>query len=177
MPIDFSKKDTRVFNLTERGELKKILIISGASESLKDKKVAERQISGVHQTPLFYKKAHLPLETKIEYYDSGSSGSQITIIGKFKNTVVGASALGKLEKSSEEVGKEASMNFLQETKNPVAVDSRMADQILPYIALFTKSAKIKVSKITNHTETNIWVIEKFKKGKFEIDGNLIKGYG
>ena len=186
-PINFFQK-AKEFNLTKRGELKKILIISGASNSLRERKVAERQLSGAHQTPLFYKKAHLPLETKIEYYDSPSAGSQVTIIGEFENSVLGTSILGKPEKSSEEVGKEAAMKFLKETKGKNALDSHLTDQILPYLAIFTKSAKIVTSEITKHTKTNTWVIEKFTqyqnkisgagfiKGKFEIEGNLIKWY-
>ena len=174
-PINFSQK-TKEFNLTKRGELKKILIISGASNSLKERKVAERQLNGAHQTPLFYKKAHLPLETKTEYYESFSPESQLTIIGKFENTIIGTSVLGKPDKSSEEIGWEAAMNFLKETMGETVVDSHLADQILPYIAFFIKSAKITTSEITEHTKTNIWVIEKFIKGKFDIDGNLIKWY-
>lgn len=163
-------------DLKERGELKRILIISGASESLKERKVAERQLGGLHQTPLFYKKAHLPIESKIEYYNSFSDGSQITIIGEFEKSILGSSALGKIGKSSEEVGKEAGLNFLRETKENSAVDSFLADQILPYIAFLTKKAEIKASFITSHTKTNAWIIEKFLKGKFEIDKNLIKWY-
>lgn len=164
------------FNLIERGKLKKILIISGASASLKEKKVAERQISGVHQTPIFYKKVHLPIETKIEYYDSFSNGSQITIVGEFERSLIGASSLGKIGKSSEEVGREAGMSFLKEVKEEAVVDSHFADQILPYVSLFALKAEIKSSFITEHTKTNAWVIEKFLDGKFEFDKNFIKWY-
>ena len=38
-----SPSKLKALNLVERGQLKKILVISGAPESLKDKKVAERQ--------------------------------------------------------------------------------------------------------------------------------------
>lgn len=171
-PIKFSQK-VKEFNLIERGELKKILIISGASEVLKEKKVAERQLSGAHQTPLFYKKAHLPIKTRVEYYDSPLAGSQVTIVGQFENSILGTSILGKPEKSSEEVGREAAMEFLEETKGENTLDSHLSDQILPYIAIFTKSAKIKTSKVTEHLKTNIWVIEKFIKGKFKIKDNII----
>ncbi|PIU42678.1 MAG: RNA 3'-phosphate cyclase [Parcubacteria group bacterium CG_4_9_14_0_2_um_filter_35_11] len=171
-PLEFSQKITK-FSFKDRGELKRILVISGASEFLKKRKVAQRQITGAKQTPLFYHKAKLPIETKIEYYDTLSPGSQMTIIGEFENTVLGASALGRLLKSSEEVGKEAAMEFLKETRKPVALDSHFSDQILPYIALFTKSAKLTTSEITQHTKTNIWVIEKFIRGNFQVKDNVI----
>ena len=37
----------------------------------------------------------------------------------------------------------------------------------------TKKSQISVSDITNHCKTNIWVIEKFFEGNFEIENNLI----
>jgi len=172
IPLEFSQKISN-FSFKSRGELKRILVISGASEFLKKKKVAERQISGAKQTPLFYHKAKLPIETKIEYYDTLGPGSQMTIIGEFENTILGASALGKILKSSEEVGREAAMEFLKETRKDLSFDSHFSDQVLPYLALLTKSAKITTSEITQHTKTNIWVIEKFIRGKFTAKENII----
>ncbi|MCD6500589.1 RNA 3'-terminal phosphate cyclase [bacterium] len=157
-------------NLTERGSLKKITIISGASEFLKEKKVAERQIAGVKEV---LGKFKLPIEERLEYYKTQSPGSQINLVGHFENTTIGVDNLGKLGKSAEEVGKETAKNFLQEGKSNAPLDKHMADQILPFMALSSKKSQIMVSEITNHCKTNIWVIEKFLEGKFEIKGNLI----
>lgn len=173
LPLGVFRKITKPFLFENRGELKKILIISGASDSLKEKKIAEKQISGVRQTPLFCKKAGLPIETKTEYYDTLSQGSQITIIGDFEKAVIGADSFWRLGQGAEEVGKEAAMDFFKEAKADFSLDKYLCDQILPYIALLTKSARLKTSKITEHTKTNIWVIEKFIKGKFEIKENMI----
>ena len=173
LPLGIFKKITKPILLESRGGLKRILVISGASQFLKEKKVAEKQISGVHQTPLFCKKAKLPIETKIEYYDISSFGSQVTIIGDFEKSVIGASAFGRIGKSPEEVGKEAAMDFFEEAKADFSLDKHLCDQILPYVALLAKSAKLKTSKITKHAKTNIWVIEKFIAGKFEIKENTV----
>jgi len=172
-PPVISQKIITPLSLEKAGKLGRILIISGAADSLRERKVAERQISGTRQTPLFFKKADLPIEKKFEYYDTLSPGSQITIIAEFENTVLGVSNLGKSQKSSEEVGKEAAMEFLKETMKGAALDKHLCDQILPYIAFLAKTAKITASEITQHARTNIWVIEKFVKGKFKIEGKTI----
>jgi len=52
------------------------------------------------------------------------------------------------------------------------VDHHLADQILKYMALVPIS-KIKTSKITNHTKTNIYVIEHFLGKTFELKENII----
>ena len=157
-------------NLTERGALKKILLISGASNQLKDKKVAERQVAGVRE---ILGKLKLPIEEKIEYYETLCPGSQICLIAEFNNTIIGADNLGKLGKKAEDVGRETASELLEEQKFEVCLDRYLTDQILPYLALAEEKSSVTVSEITGHCKTNIWVIEKFKDGKFKTEGNLI----
>ena len=161
-------------NLIERGNFKKILVISGASESLKNKKVAERQIAGVREV---LGKLKLPIEEKIEYYSVQSPGSQICLICEFENTVIGTDNLGKLGKRAENVGKEAALELLKEQKSGACLDKHLADQILLYLALASGKSQVTVSEITNHCKTNAWVIEKFLKGKFEINPHTKFGVG
>jgi len=157
-------------NLVKRGNLKNILIISGASEFLKPKKVAERQLIGTRE---ILGKLNLPIEEKIGYYQTQCPGSQICLIANFENTVIGTDNLGKLGKRAEDVGKEAALELLKEQKSEACLDKHLTDQILPYIALAKGKNKITVSEITNHCKANIWVIEKFLEGKFETKDNLI----
>jgi len=169
-------------NMTGRGPLKKLSAISGASESLRDpagvasrpygagKKVAERQIAGVKE---ILGKLKLPLEEKVEYYDTSCPGSQIFLAAEFENTVIGADNLGKLGKSAEDVGKEAALELLKEQRSLACLDKYLADQILPYLALAENKSSVTVSEITEHCQTNIWLIEKFLEGKFKTKDNLI----
>ncbi len=157
-------------NLTERGSLKKILVISGASNALKEKRAAERQVAGVREV---LGKLKLPTEEKIEYYDTRCPGSQICLVAEFENTVIGTDNLGKLGERAEDVGKESALELLREQKSGACLDKHLADQILPYLALAPGKSQVTVSEITNHCQTNIWVIEKFIDGKLEIKDNLI----
>jgi len=158
--------------LKERGEFKKIKIFSGASESLKDKRVAERQVAGVKEV---IGKLNLRLEEDIQYHNTDCPGSYICLVAEFENTVIGSDNLGKLGKSAEEVGQEAARELLKEQRSGTPLDKHMADQILPYIALANKKSRVAVSEITNHCKTNIWVIEKFLDGQFNIndENNII----
>ena len=171
--VEVTVRQTKLknLNLTERGSLKKIMIISGASEFLKSKKVAERQLMGVREV---LGKLKLPVEEKVEYDPTQCPGSQICLIAEFENTIIGTDNLGKLGKRAEDVGKEAALELLKEEKTNACLDKHLADQILPYIALAKGKSQFTVSKITNHFKTNIWVIEKFLEGTFKIEGNLIK---
>ncbi|MCD6115065.1 RNA 3'-terminal phosphate cyclase [bacterium] len=157
-------------NLVNRGELKNIIILSGASELLRAKRVAERQIKGAKE---ILAKLKLPISEKIEYYQTLSPGSQINIIGYFENTIMGSDNLGKIEKPAEVIGKEAAQEFLRQGLRDSCLDKHLADQILPYMALSDQNSTITVSEITNHCKTNIWVIEKFLPGKFLVKDNKI----
>jgi len=165
-----SPSKLKALNLVERGQLKKILVISGASESLKDKKVAERQISGVREV---LGKLKLPTEQIVEYYYTRCPGSQICLIAEFENTIIGTDNLGKLGKRYEDVGKEAALELLKEERSGACLDKHSTDQILPYLALAEKKSEVTASEITEHCKTNIWVIEKFINGKFEIKNQRI----
>ncbi len=156
--------------LIKRGYLKKILAISGASNCLKNKKVAERQMAGVREV---LGKLKLPTEERIEYCDTLCPGSQICLIAEFENTVIGIDNLGKLDKRAEDVGKEAALELLKEQKSEACLDKYSTDQILPYLALAQGKSQVTYSEITEHSRTNIWVIEKFLDGKFEIEDDLI----
>ena len=158
-------------SLSKRGEFQNILAISGASEFLKDKKVAERQLTGVKE---ILGKLKLPIQEQIEYYQTRCPGSQVCLLVNFENTILGVDNLGKLGKRAEDIGKEAALELLKQQKSNVCLDKHLADQILPYMALLNKKFSVTVSEITNHCKTNAWAIEKFINGKFELKENLIK---
>ncbi|MCD6177690.1 RNA 3'-terminal phosphate cyclase [bacterium] len=161
-------------NLLDRGNLRKISIYSGASELLKERKVAERQIAGVKE---ILGKLKLPIEEFIEYHKTQCPGSNICLVAEFENTVIGADNLGRIGKKAEEIGKEVALDLINQEKSKACLDKHLADQILPYLALAEGKSQVTVSEITNHCKTNIWVIEKFIKGKFEIKENSISWTG
>lgn len=176
-PEGGGKMEVKVFptkikplNLLEKGEFRKIIIFSVASEFLKEKKVAERQIRGAKE---ILSKLKLPIETQIEYAKTDSPGSAICIIAEYENTILGSDNLGKLGMPAEKVGRECAMQILQEEKSGTCLDRFLTDQILIYLALSGQKSQVKISELTSHAKTNLWLIPQFLKGRFEIKGNLI----
>ena len=157
-------------NLLKRGEFKRILAFSGSSELLRGKKVAERQAAGVRE---ILGNLNLPIEKKTEYYQTDCPGNQICLIGEFENTFIAVDVLGKLGKRAEDIGKEVALKLLEEQKSQACLDKYLADQILIYMALANKKSSVSVSEITDRCKTNIWIIEKFLRGNFEIKENFI----
>jgi len=161
----------RALIATKRGELREIRILSSAASILRPRKVAERQIEGASQmlgtVPMFP-------EPRVEYASSVSAGSAVCIVADFETGPIGASALGARGKLAEHVGEEAARQFLAELDSQSCLDRHMADQVLPYMALSDGAGCVTVSEITNHCRTNMWVVEKFFKGRFTIMDHVIR---
>jgi RNA 3'-terminal phosphate cyclase (GTP) len=161
-------------DLTEQGKLIQIKGVSHASVDLEKAKVAERQLKAARS---ILSKYGCPINIRTEYVNTLSPGSAITLwaifskdedeINHIKPIRIGADALGERGKPAEKVGEEAANNLIKEIDSKAPVDSHLADQILPFLAL-TKG-RIKVSEITNHCRTNIYVIEQFLGKVFEIN--------
>lgn len=156
---------------TMRGALKEIRLISSAAAILKQRRVAERQVEGALH-PLA--SAGFTPTTGVEYPQSFSAGSALCIVAEFEGTTIGTSALGARGKLAERVGLEAAEQFLAELDSTACLDSHMADQILPYMALAGGGGCVTVTKMTNHCRTNMWVIEQFLRGRFQVRGQAIR---
>jgi RNA 3'-terminal phosphate cyclase (GTP) len=162
---DLREKGKKI-ELIEQGKLLQIKGVSHASKFLQNANVGERQAKAA-EVILNYLK--VPVDIRIEYCDTLSPGSGIELWGIFSdvNTGIGADVLGERGKRAEDVGKEAGEKFVKEIKSGAAVDSHLADNMIPWLALFY--GKIKVSEITEHCRTNIWICEQFLGKIFEID--------
>jgi RNA 3'-phosphate cyclase len=168
------KNNAPKIDLVEQGNLMQIKGISHASLELQNADVAERQAKSAEVSLSNYK---CPVNIQIQYSKTLSTGSGITLWAIFskqndeidiKNPIMlGADALGEKGKQAEIVGKEAAQNLAAEIESKAPVDIHLADQILSVMAL--AGGKIKTSKITNHSRTNIHTIEKFLGKVFEVD--------
>jgi RNA 3'-terminal phosphate cyclase (ATP)/RNA 3'-terminal phosphate cyclase (GTP) len=159
--------DLKSLWLIERGQLLGIDGISHASVQLENAKVAERQAKAAEN--ILKRDLEIAPMITINYVRAENLGSALELFAKTENSVLGSDALGEIRKRAEEVGKEAAEHVVKTILKNSAVDRHAEDQLLPYMALAEGKSAINVADITNHTRTNIWVIEKFLPVKFEID--------
>ena len=86
--------------------------------------------------------------------------------------LIGSDALGQRGVKAEVVGQQAAQSFLNELKTGAPVDRYQADMLVPYVALADGKSSFFVSELTQHTVTNIHVVEQFLEVKFHIEGDL-----
>lgn len=156
------------FDLTDRGKIKGIRGISHASNHLKDSNVADRQKKAARKP--IWEEFEISPDISTEYVDAACPGSGIQLWIETENSVIGGNALGEKGKPSERVGKEAARDLIDNFSG--TVDRYASDQLLPFLA--AAGGKIKVPEITNHCETNQWVIEKFLDVEFRTEEKIIK---
>tara|TARA_Y100000310_G_C20633456_1_gene789910 strand:- start:680 stop:1723 length:1044 start_codon:yes stop_codon:yes gene_type:complete len=161
-------------HLVEQGALAKVDGIVHVSQALAEKQVGERmaQSAKMHLGGL-----EVPKEIKIEYVDSSSIGTGITLVGKYSSddsftdefnpVILGVDRLGEKNITAEEIGKQCALSLLDAHNSAAPVDKHLGDMLIPFLGLF--GGEIHVEEITNHLKTNIYVVEKFLKKKFKID--------
>ncbi|MBW2997307.1 RNA 3'-terminal phosphate cyclase [Candidatus Woesearchaeota archaeon] len=169
-----NKQEAPQIKMIEQGHLMQIKGVSHASSDLEKAEVAERQARAAKRLLM---KLNIPVNIDATYSSTYSTGSGITLWAVFSkdsddidvmNPIrLGADALGERGKRAEVVGEEAAKNLLGEIGSGSPVDIHMADNLVPFIALF--GGEIKVSKVTDHARTGAYVVEKFLGKCLEID--------
>ncbi len=153
--------------LIEHGKLLDVKVYSIASEDLGGANVADRQVAGFRANV----SAGLPVKEFTNYAKTLSTGSAIYAHALFENCKLACSALGERGKKAEDVGKQCADGLLKEVNSNATVDKHLADQLIPFLGLF--GGEFITSEITEHTKTNIWVVEQFVEKKFRVENNKI----
>ncbi|WP_292380833.1 RNA 3'-terminal phosphate cyclase [Methanosarcina sp. UBA289] len=103
-------------------------------------------------------------QIETQSFEAFSTGSGITLWTGY----IGGSALGKRGLPAERVGKSAADEIIPELRAGASVDTHLADQLIPYMALAGDSS-YTVRELSLHTATNIWITEQFLDVKFKIE--------
>ena len=159
------RKNVSRMQLATQPALDRIEGNSVASVKLEGARVAERQAEGASHILA----KHYPLKIKKVYCHTVSVGTVITLwaVSRQGNVFMGADALGERGRRAEDVGAAAAERLLNLLQSGAAVDSHMADNLIPLMALC--GGEIKTEKITGHIRSNIYICEKFLEVDFRID--------
>jgi len=158
-PIDFRNEE-------EKMKIKGVVNISSLpihiAERIKNSAKREFQIKG------------MDAEIEIEEADALSPGVGVVLWASDGN-ILGSDCLGERGKPAEKVGRDAAISLIEEIEARADIDIRAVDQLLPYMALAGRSS-FRCRKISNHAETEMWLLGKFMGTKFEKkkEGGLIR---
>lgn len=167
------------YELIEVGNLEQIKGIVNCSAELVDSEVGNRILMSAKKA---LQKLDVPVNIRVDYTKTKSIGGEFllwTVYSKNGDAVgpnkviLAFSTLIEKGIRSEEIGIKTAKKLIDEIKLGFGCDEYLADQLIPYMVLLPGSV-ITTSKITNHTKTNIHVVEQFLPVSFEIERNKIK---
>jgi RNA 3'-phosphate cyclase len=149
------------------GNLKSIKGVSVCT-FLADRQVAERQAKAAKD---YLEQNGFKADIQVENDRSNpiQKGSSIVLWAETETgVIIGSDAIGELKKMSEAVGKEAAQRLNTELSVKPTVDICLADMLIPYMALSEEKSVFLVRAVSEHIESNIWLIEKMLNVKFTI---------
>jgi RNA 3'-terminal phosphate cyclase len=149
------------------GKLKSVKGISVCT-FLADRQVAQRQAKTAKEY-----LAQNGYVTDIQAVNDKSNpiqkGSSIVLWAETDTSIIlGADAIGELHIRAEDVGREVAQTLITELAAKPTVDVFLADMLIPYMALAQGKSSFLVNSISEHIESNIWLIEKILNTKFTI---------
>ncbi len=150
--------------IEDRGSLKSLRSISAAGNL--PQSIAERQKRGALEALKTY---GFDIESEVFSVSCIGQGTFFFLLGEFENSISGFSSIGEKGKRAEEVGREAAEEFLKFYQSGASLDKRLADQIVPYLALSNNHSLFSTSEVTEHLLTNVEVIKKFTDADIKIE--------
>lgn len=155
------------FMLENFGKLKSIRGVSVCT-FLADRQVAKRQEISAKEYLLLREYSAI-IEVVNDESNSFQKGSSIALWAETDTgAIIGADAIGELHKTAEAVGKEVAQKLIAELTVEPTVDVFLADMLIPYMALAKGKSAFFCRAISEHIESNIWLMEKILNVKFTI---------
>ncbi len=84
---------------------------------------------------------------------------------------------GKIGRTSENIGKTVAKRLVQDFNLGATLDRYTADQLILYAAIAKGTSKYIIPKMTEHIESNLWLIQKFLNAKYDLQDNLLTIHG
>ena len=143
---------------------------------LSERQVAERQAKAA-QAVLARSDCKADVEVVNDRSNPLQKGSSIALWAQTDTGItLGADSIGELRKSAEDVGKEAARKLLAELAFEVAADEFLSDMLIPYMAFAEGKSSFLTRTLTEHMESNIWLMEKMLNVKFFVEkvNNLVR---
>ena len=169
--VEPAKAPLKAFDKTQRGEIRRIQGMSLASHLAKQlvaRRMAERS------RELLAQKGYDPYLDIIEDTSAVQSGAALLLWAESTGgCLLGFDRAGKRGRSSESIAYSAVEGLLTDISTGATVDRFAADQLILFAALARGQSRYIVPCLTDHIESNLWLIEKILGAGTQVRENVI----
>jgi RNA 3'-terminal phosphate cyclase (ATP) len=161
--------------LAERGDIVSIDGIALASH-LKDRRVSERMAEKCNEVL----KAR-GYRARIKIVNDTIALQRGAALAVFVTTstgcIIGADRAGEPRRTSEDIGRYVARQLIEDLDSGATVDRYLADQLVLYAALANGVSEYRTPGLTEHVDTNLWLVESILGAKTEVSQNLVRIHG
>jgi len=169
--VEPAKAPLTALEKTKRGDICRIDGISLASH-LAGQSVARRM--AVRSRELLEQKGFNPQIDIIEDTSAVQSGAALLVRARsVDGCLLGFDRAGKRGRSSESIAESVVEGLLADLATGAAVDRFAADQLILFAGFARGQSRYVVPCLTDHIESNLWLIERILGCGTEVRGNLI----
>ena len=105
-------------------------------------------------------------------------GAALTIYAKIgSGGIIGADRAGEPRRTSEDIARYVARSLVEDLATGATVDRYLADQLIFYAALADGVSEYRIPRLTEHVETNLWLVETMLGAKIEVNQNLVRIQG
>jgi len=170
--IEPVKRKIEPIKLPEQGKIIGIHGIALASH-LEDRKVGERMAEKCNE--VLKSKGYSAQVEIVNDMLALQKGAALAIYAKTSTgCIIGADRAGEPRRSSEEIGRYAARSLIEDLAVGATVDRYSADQLVLYAALAEGVSEYRIPRMTEHVETNLWLVERILGAKTKVEQNLVK---
>lgn len=161
----------QALQLTEQGEIGKIGGIALASH-LERGKVSERMAARCRE--VLAKRGYRPDITATNDADAVQPGAALAVWAHTDTgCILGADQAGKRGRRAEAIAEYVCRSLLEDVTSGATVDRFMADQLILFAALAAGTTAYRIPRITDHVQSNLWLIREILGADSELHGHRL----
>jgi RNA 3'-terminal phosphate cyclase (ATP) len=157
--------------LPEQGNVTRVEGIA-LSSHLKDRKVSERMAAEC-QRVLHSGGLSASIES-IADTTAPQAGAALALFAYTNSgSIIGADRAGAPSRTSEEIGRYVAQSLMEDLTSGATVDRFLADQLIFLAALAQGTSRYRIPRLTEHVDTNLWLVESILGAKTKIAKDLM----
>ncbi len=146
------------------------------SSHLKQRRVSQRMVEKCSQ--LLKSNGYDPQIEIVNDTSALQRGAALAIYAKTSSgCIIGADRAGEPGRTSEDIGKYVAKSLIEDLATGATVDRYLADQLIFYAALANGASEYRIPKLTEHVDTNLWLVENMLGAKTEVNKNIVRIQG
>lgn len=138
----------------------------------------ERQVSRRMAESCAALLARRGLRPEIEVHNDATApqaGAALAVVAEMEDgRLLGADRAGAPRRTSEAIGRTVAQALLADLDSGASVDRHLADQLVVFAALAAGESLYSVPRVSEHLETNLWLVEMVAGAHSAIEGSLVR---